>query len=99
MPERKAYIQSVESLLGDIDREIEKVREKAAASGEPSRIRGIEAELIAMRKEIEAQLDLVKRADTSDWKDFRLGIDNARGKLTMNVTDAMEAIEREAGRS
>jgi hypothetical protein len=99
MPERKAYIQSIESLLGDIDREIEKVREKAAASGEPSRIRGIETELIAMRKEIEAQLDVVKRADTSDWKDFRLGIDSAREKLTMNVTHAMKAIERKAGRS
>lgn len=90
MPERTAYIKEVESLLSAYDKEIEKVRAKMAASEEPSRVRSIEQDLVAMRQEIKNQLDLVKRADTSNWKDLRLGVDNAREKLTMNLANAME---------
>lgn len=91
MPERTAYIKEVESLLSAYDKEIEKVRAKMATSQEPSRVRSIEQDLVAMRREIENQLDLVKRADASNWKDIRLGVDNAQKKLTMNLSDAMEA--------
>jgi hypothetical protein len=92
MPERTAYIKEVEALLEEYDREIEKVRGKIAASAEPSRIRGIEKELVDMRTEIQEQLRLIKRADAASWQEFRLGIDTAQDKLTMNLANAMEEL-------
>jgi hypothetical protein len=98
MPERTAYIKEVEALLEEYDREIEKVRGKIAASAEPSRIRGIEKELVDMRTEIQEQLRLIKRADAASWQEFRLGIDTAQDKLTMNLANAMEELEADTQR-
>lgn len=98
MPERTAYVKEVEALLEEYDRAIEKVREKIAVSAEPSRIKGIEKELVDMRTEIEEQLRLIKRADAASWKEFRLGIDTVQDKLTMNLTNAMEELEADTHR-
>lgn len=98
MPERTAYIKEVEALLEEYDREIEKVRGKIAASAEPSRIKGIEKELVDMRTEIQEQLRLIKRADAASWQEFRLGIDTAQDKLTMNLANAMEELEADTQR-
>jgi hypothetical protein len=98
MPERTAYIKEVEALLEEYDRAIEKVRGKIAASAEPSRIRGIEKELVDMRTEIQEQLRLIKRADAASWQEFRLGIDTAQDKLTMNLANAMEELEADTQR-
>lgn len=93
MPERKAFFQEVEALLKDFDEQIQKVQAKAATYGEPSRIQRIADDLAQTRKELQDQFEHMKRAGAADWKDLRLGIENAREKLTMNVAKAMEAFE------
>ncbi|MFZ7127943.1 MAG: hypothetical protein ACOWWM_17435 [Desulfobacterales bacterium] len=92
MPEKKGYIWEIETLLRAYDEEIEKVRRKAASSHEPSPMRGVEADLVNQRQILKDRLETLKQAGGSDWNDLRLGVDNAREKLTMNLARAMDQI-------